>query len=193
MRRKSIIGLMAAVLVLLVASWAAAEYVYKVNKEHTGGNVTPVEAYEMIQKDPAHTFLVDCRTRAEYQFVGHPVGAVNIPVRFLTAQAGDKGYKEADNPDFGKVLSARFNPQTDTLIFMCRSGSRSCTSCDKALEVGFAKERVFNMMGGFEGDLNKNKASAFYGQRWGGGWKLEGLPWTYDMDPKLMYPPDVAP
>ena len=25
-----------------------------------------------------------------------------------------------------------------------------------------------------------------------GGWKLEGLPWTYKMDNHLMYKPDVA-
>jgi hypothetical protein len=47
------------------------------------------------------------------------------------------------------------------------------------------------MMGGFEGGKNKNKDSIYYGKRWAGGWKLEGLPWTYKMDSKLMYGPDV--
>ena len=47
------------------------------------------------------------------------------------------------------------------------------------------------MMGGFEGGKHKNKYSAYYGKRWAGGWKLEGPPWTYSMDHKLMHKPDV--
>jgi rhodanese-related sulfurtransferase len=145
----------------------------------------------MIQKDGEHTFLVDCRTRAEYQYVGHPEGAYNIPIRFLSTDAGDTGYKEIDNPEFGKALLDRFNPETDTLIILCRSGNRSCKGCNEAIKVGFNEEKVFNMMGGFEGGKNKNKASIYHGKRWAGGWKAEGLPWTYKMDKKLMYKQDV--
>lgn len=86
---------------------------------------------------------------------------------------------------------ARFNPETDILIIFCRSGNRSCTGSNEAIKAGFKEEKVFNMMGGFEGGKNKNKESRFYGQRWAGGWKLEGLPWTYAMDQKYMYQPDV--
>jgi len=193
MKRVTKTGAMVSILVFLAASLAMAEYVYTPAKDHPGGDLTPTQAYEMLMKDTAHTFLVDCRTRAEYQFVGHPEEAINIPVRFLDTEVGEKGYKEVDNPDFGKVLRATFNPETDTLIFMCRSGSRSCTACSHAVAAGFKADKVFNLMGGFEGSKNKNKASAFYGQRWGGGWRLEGLPWTYTMKSYLMYPPDVAP
>ena len=191
MKKRSLVVLLVAAIVMMAASWSMADYVYKANKDHMGGDVTPAEAYEMVKKAPDHTFLVDCRTQAEYQFVGHPEGAVNIPTRFLSTDVGKKGYKEVDNPDFGKVLAARFNPETDTLIIFCRSGNRSCGGCNEAVKAGFKEENVFNMMGGFEGDKNKNKDSVYYGQRWGGGWRLEGLPWTYGMDPKLMYPPDV--
>jgi rhodanese-related sulfurtransferase len=145
----------------------------------------------MVQKDPGHVFLVDCRTRAEYQYVGHPDGAYNIPLRFLTAKIGKKGYAEQTNPNFGEDLLARFNPKTDTLIILCRSGNRSCKACNEAIKAGFAEEKVFNLMGGFEGGKNKNKESVYYGKRWAGGWKLEGLPWTYKMDKTLMYKPDV--
>lgn len=169
----------------------AGGYEYKSNKEHLGGNVTPMEAFQMIKKDPEHTFMVDCRTRAEYQFVGHPEGAYNIPIRFLSTDVGEKGYKEVGNPDFGKALLDRVNPETDTLIILCRSGNRSCKGCNEAVKAGFNEEKVFNMMGGFEGGKNKNKDSIYYGKRWAGGWKLEGLPWTFKMDKKLMYKPDV--
>lgn len=190
---KKFMGLTMLVMILLLlgVSPTMSGYAYKVNKPHLGGDVTPVEAYEMMAKDPEHTFLVDCRTRAEYQYVGHPEGAYNIPIRFLSTRVGKKGYLEVDNPHFGKDLLARFKPSTDTLIIFCRSGNRSCKGCNEAIKAGWPEERVFNMMGGFEGGKNKNKQSIYYGQRWAGGWRLEGLPSTYKMDPTLMYQPDV--
>jgi rhodanese-related sulfurtransferase len=191
MKRKMWTMFMSFIVMALIAVPALGGYAYKANKAHLGGDLTPVDAYAMAAKDPKHTFLVDCRTRAEYQYVGHPEGAYNIPLLFLSTKAGQKGYLEVENPDFGKDLLARFNPATDTLIFLCRSGNRSCVSCNEAIKAGWPEDKVFNLMGGFEGDKNKNKESIYYGKRWAGGWKLEGLPWTYSMDTNLMYKPDV--
>ena len=58
--------------------------------------------------------------------------------------------------------------------------------------MGFPKDKVFNMLGGFEGDKVKYKKSACCGQRKLGGWRNEGLPWTYHIDKKLVYQPDLA-
>lgn len=91
MRRNAIFIIMTIALVLLLTLPAGAGYEYKVNKEHLGGNLTPVEAYQMVQKDPEHTFLVDCRAQPEYQLVEHPVGAYNIPIRFFFRQGRRKG------------------------------------------------------------------------------------------------------
>lgn len=183
--------LTAVSIIFLFVSSVYTGYTYTPNKDHLGGDLTPVEAFTMLAKDPGHTFLVDCRTRAEFQYVGHPVNAYNIPLRFLSAVPGKKGYIEVDNPNFAKDLLARFNPETDTLIILCRSGNRSCTACNEAIKAGFMEDKVFNMMGGFEGGKNKNKKSAFYGQRWAGGWRLEGLPWTYKMTREFMYRSDL--
>jgi rhodanese-related sulfurtransferase len=191
MIRKCLFLTMAVLLVVSAGPAVAGGYTYKANKEHLGGDVTPAQAYEMIRNDPDHTFLVDCRTRAEFQYVGHPVGATNVPLRFLSTTAGEKGYVEVANPGFGEDLLSRFNPDQDTLVILCRSGNRSCTGCNEAVKAGFKEEKVFNMMGGFEGGKNKNKASVHYGKRWAGGWKLEGLPWTYAMETATMYRPDV--
>jgi rhodanese-related sulfurtransferase len=191
MKKALWLATLVTVVLLLVGSPVLAGFAYKANKPHLGGDVTPAEAFEMLKKNPEHTFLVDCRTRAEYQFVGHPEGACNVPIRFLSAEVGKKGYIEKNNPNFGKDLLARFNPATDTLIILCRSGNRSCAGCNEAIKAGWPEDKIFNMMGGFEGGKNKNKASSFYGQRWDGGWRLEGLPWTYKMDTALMYKPDV--
>jgi rhodanese-related sulfurtransferase len=191
MKKALWLATLVTVVLLLVGSPVLAGFAYKANKPHLGGDVTPAEAFEMLKKNPEHTFLVDCRTRAEYQFVGHPAGAYNVPIRFLSAEVGKKGYIEKNNPNFGKDLQARFNPATDTLIILCRSGNRSCAGCNEAIKAGWPEDKIFNMMGGFEGGKNKNKASSFYGQRWDGGWRLEGLPWIYKMDTALMYKPDV--
>jgi len=119
--------------------------------------------------------------------------ALITPVRDRwTIKVGKKGYEMAVNPDFGKDLLARFNPKTDTLLFLCRSGSRSCISSTEAVKAGFTEDKVFNIMGGFEGGKMKYKSSACCGKRIGGSWKNEGLPWTYHMDKRLMYQPDVA-
>ena len=110
--------LLSLALVCVFAALVFAQYEYKASKPHMGSDLTPIQAHEMISKDPQHTFLVDCRTRPEYQLVGHPEGAYNVPLRFWSDKAGEKGYMEVDNPNFGKDLLARFNPQTDTLIIL---------------------------------------------------------------------------
>lgn len=188
--KKLIIGLFAGVL-LFGGAVHGGDYRYEVTLEHEGGNVTPGQAHAMVLKDPAHTFIVDTRTRAEYQFVGHPPGAVNIPKKFWSGQLGEKDYTLIDNPDFEKDLRARFNPATDKLIFMCRSGKRSCLSCNAAISAGWNPKDVCNMLGGFEGDKVEDKNSIYYGQRKLGGWRNEGLPWTYHIDKKLVYQADL--
>ena len=170
----------------------AGGFKYDVKKDHKGGNVTPSQAYEMLQKDPEHTFLVDARTRAEYQLIGHPVGAYLVPNKFWNGKLGEKKYGMTVNPNFGQDLLARFNPKTDKLIFMCRSGGRSCAVCNEAVKAGWSEKAVCNMLGGFEGDKIKDKHSAYHGQRKYGGWRNEGLPWTYHVDKELVYKADLA-
>ena len=188
--KKSILSLLACS--LLFAGSAFGGYKYEIKADHEGGNVTPSQAYEMVQKDPGHTFIVDTRTQAEYQFVGHPEGAYNIPKMFWSGKLGKKEYELADNPNFEKDLRAKFNSATDKLIFMCRSGKRSCLSCQAAIAAGWDPKNVCNLLGGFEGDKMSNKNSIYNGQRIFGGWKNEGLPWTYHVDKKFVYAADLA-
>ena len=188
--KKAIIVLLSSL--LFFAGSAFGEYKYQIKVDHDGGNVTPSQAYEMVQKDPGHIFIIDTRTRAEYQLIGHPVGAYNIPKKFWTGKLGEKKYGMIDNSNFGKDLRAKFNPATDKLIFMCRSGKRSCLSCKAAINAGWNPKNVCNMLGGFEGDKIKNKNSIYNGQRKLGGWKNEGLPFTYHIDEKLVYKADLT-
>jgi rhodanese-related sulfurtransferase len=138
-------------------------------------------------KENSRAFIVDVRTRPEFVLVGHPVMAHHVPLKFWTGKHTSKGYGMETNENFAKDLKARFNMKTDTLIFMCRSGKRSCMAAEAAIKGGWPKDKVFNMMGGFEGDKLKNENSIFDGQRTMGGWKNEGLPWTYKVDGNLAY------
>jgi rhodanese-related sulfurtransferase len=181
-------------LVLTAVSSAAAieQAKYPVKGFHKGGSLTPREAYRLMEKSQEHTFLVDVRTRYEYQDVGHPEGAYNIPWKFYTTMPGGRGYTKVLNDNFVNDLRALFNPETDTLLFICRAGERSIPAVNAAVEAGFSKDRVFNVRGGFEGDKVMNPNSPEYGKRLVGGWRLEGLPWTYQMEMRLMYQPDLA-
>jgi rhodanese-related sulfurtransferase len=191
MRLKTL--MLALVMIFAFSTLAFAQQeVYPTKGKHKGGNVTPIQAYKMLQADPEHTFLVDVRTRYEYQDIGHPVQAYNIPWKFYNHKIGKKGYKKDVNKNFGKDLRARFNPETDTLLLLCRSAARTIAASTAAVDAGFKPDKVFNVLGGFEGDKIKDKTSPFYGKRMLGGWRLEGLPWTYKMNPELLYQPDLA-
>ena len=186
---------MACVLAVVLFAWcsiglAAAQDKYPVKGKHGGGNATPAEAYAMVQKDPGNTFIIDIRTRYEYQDIGHPEGAYNIPLKFYTTKVGQKGYIMVANGNFCNDLKASFNPQTDTMLFLCRSAGRSVKAVNIAMGCGFAKS--YNVLAGFEGDKIKDKANPDYGKRTLAGWRADGLPWTYHMDHKLMYKPDLA-
>ena len=172
--------------------------------------ILSIEAYDMLNTVP-ETFLIDVRTRAEYQFVGHPISAYHFPYMFMTDEFGKKdgvySYRfNVKNKDFSKQISDVFK-KTDNLLIMGRDGLRSEPAAQELIEAGF--KNVFNVEDGFEGppfptfkDSNRDK---FYRQiakrnkihgfdhRRHYGWQWWGLPWTYDMNPKYIYPPDLKP
>ena len=43
-----------------------------------------------------------------------------------------------------------------------------------------------------EGDTVNDPESAYHGKRMKNGWKNAGLPWTYDLDPGLVWHPREA-
>ena len=187
MRSKRAWLLLSLVLVFVWAGLCHADGFSYSKKEHPGGDLTPSESFEKVQADPQNTVLIDVRTRAEYVFVGHPVGAYNLPVKYFDAPVGKPGNKMVLNENFAKELAAKFDKEKTTFIFMCRSGGRSVDALNICVEAGYKADKLFNMVGGFEGGKIKNKNSAYDGKRALGGWKNEGLPWTYHVDEKLAY------
>ena len=137
-----------------------------------GSDISSESAIEMVRQPD--TYLVDVRTIAEYVFVGHPEMAYNIPLTFWD----ERSIQNVANETFIEDIKARFKPG-DTLILISRSGNRSVYAQRMLRREGFQK--LFNVRDGFEG----RKGSQ--GLRTLNGWKNAGLPYTYQLDPDLLY------
>lgn len=157
------------------------------------------------------TYLIDVRTRAEYQFVGHPIGAYLFPFMFMTYDLKNEegGYEyqfNMKNKDFINEMSNVFQ-KINNLLIIGRDGTRSEMAAKALVNAGF--KNVYDVSDGFEGaefpyfeDNNKQKyyrqlakRNTVYGfnLRRHYGWQWWGLPWTYKIDPKCIYPPDLSP
>ncbi len=170
--------------------------------------IRSIEAYDMLNTVP-DTYLIDIRSREEYQLVGHPFKAYNFPYMFLTSRfvkEGEKpGYSFLKNKAFTEQIGKEFK-RTDNLLIMDRDGIRSAPAAKELVGAGF--RNVFDVFDGFEGqefpyfeDPNQNKFHRQLARRYKlpefehrrhYGWQWWGLPWTYEMDPKYIYPPDLG-
>ncbi|MBE9528131.1 MAG: hypothetical protein IME99_02700 [Proteobacteria bacterium] len=136
--------------------------------------IDSLKSYDIVKTSPSDTFIIDVRTRAEYQFVGHPdlpSGVPNIPLKFYPSWEINK--------NFVKDVKARYK-KDDTIITLCRSGVRAEVAAKLLLDAGFIK--VFYMTDSFEG-----AKTDVDGHRTVEGWKVNGLPYTYELKGDLVY------
>ena len=172
-------------------------------------DILSIEAYDMLNTVP-NTYLIDVRTRAEYQLIGHPPMAYLFPYMFLTDKLAKKGesciYQFGNNKSFMEEISKKFQ-KTNNLLIICRDGTRSILAARELIKNGF--KHIYNVKDGFEGppfpcfedenkhkfyrQLTKSNKIPTYNHRRFYGWQWWGLPWTYDMDSKYIYPPDEIP
>jgi rhodanese-related sulfurtransferase len=127
------------------------------------GGVSPDDAWKLFSAGEA--LLVDVRTAEERKFVGH------VPETLHVAWA--TGTSLTRNPRFVRELEAKVGGKDAVVLLLCRSGNRSAQAAEAAAKAGFTQ--VFNVLEGFEGDLDDAK-------RRGGsnGWRFHGLPWVQD-------------
>lgn len=128
--------------------------------------VSPPEAARIVAENGA-AILVDVRSKVEYDYVGHPSGAVNVIWKDYP------GWGE--NPDFvGLVkdsLEATGGDDKDRpILAICRSGARSMAAAKTLDAAGY--RNLYNVEEGFEGDKD---AAGHRGTV--SGWKFHGLPW----------------
>jgi rhodanese-related sulfurtransferase len=148
--------------------------------------LTAQEAYEMWRSNPGQVKVLDVRTPEEYLFVGHAEMARNIPLLFVKYQwNADKNEPVVEpNPDFMASLKSAYKA-TDTLLVTCRSGGRSAIAVNMLAKAGFVN--AYNIIDGMEGDKVDDAESAYHGKRMKNGWKNSGAPWTYDVNPDLIW------
>jgi rhodanese-related sulfurtransferase len=166
---------------------AAAATEIPANKQTTLGlYVTAKEAYQRWQADPRGVKIIDVRTPEEYIFVGHPEMAWNVPLKFIEYRldADTKKPVMRTNPKFLEQVKQIAAPD-EVVLVTCRSGQRSGPAVNLLAEAGYRK--AYTVVDGVEGDKVNDPTSAAHGQRLKNGWKNAGIPWTYSLDPKLVY------
>lgn len=147
--------------------------------------VTSREAFGKWQTAPDKVMVLDVRTPEEFLFIGHAEMAWNIPVAEQVYQwdAEKQHFPMMPLADFVTRVQLIANPN-DTLLIMCRSGSRSAMAVNLLAKAGFTQ--VYNITDGMEGDKVEDPNSLFNGKRLVNGWKNSGLPWTYHVDPEQV-------
>jgi rhodanese-related sulfurtransferase len=126
------------------------------------GALLPLEACALMQTVPGAK-LVDVRTQAEWDYVGHVPESVLI--EWNTYPSGQR------NPRFVEQLQARVAKTEAPVMFLCRSGARSHNAAAEATQAGYPNS--YNVLEGFEGEKDP------HGHRGAlGGWRFAGLPWV---------------
>ena len=125
-------------------------------------HLLPRQAWDLLQREPEALFI-DCRTDAEFLFVGHPAGAMH------TALYEGPGWDA--NPNFLAGVRKLSGQSPDRpVVLICRSGKRSVEAGHLLEDAGFT--RVYNVLHGFEGDLDDSHQRGRIN-----GWRFDGLPW----------------
>lgn len=126
------------------------------------GALLPKEACALMQQLPASK-LVDVRTQAEWDYVGHV--PESILIEWNTYPGGQR------NPAFLGQLQAEVTHSEAPVMFLCRSGARSHHAAQAAAQAGYSNS--YNILEGFEGDKDAQGHRNTVG-----GWRFAGLPWV---------------
>lgn len=125
--------------------------------------VNPKQAWNILREKPT-AILLDVRSKVEFDYVGHPVDAVHVPLQEAPDWQTD--------PDFvQKVIERLGEASRDvTILTICRSGKRSMLAARLLEAQGYT--HTANITEGFEGDLDENRHRGNVN-----GWRFHGLPW----------------
>lgn len=148
-------------------------------QKHTpqGKYLTAMETWMLLKRSGSSVVIVDVRPQEERAAVGYPPMSVSIPAQVLVQAPGSGGFaaRMVNNPHFVRLMQQRFKPK-DSIVLMCRSGNRSAAAARRLAAVGFVN--VYNMVDGFEGDIETSPGSPGYGTRSKNGWRNAKLPWS---------------
>ena len=130
-------------------------------------DLNPLEADQLL-RERKQAVLLDVRSKVEFDYVGHPLGAVHVPWTEFPGWVA--------NPQFvaqvRAAIAATGSPPAESvpILAICRSGTRSRAAAEELARHGF--KELYNVAEGFEGDKDghghRNTVN---------GWRARGLPW----------------
>ena len=132
-------------------------------------DISPRQAWEMINSDQ-DAVLLDVRTKMEFDYVGHPLGAVHVPWQESPTWEVIPDFVARAREALKEARPEHEDPAQLKILTLCRSGKRSLAAGQALADEGF--RYVMNISEGFEGDLDKNKHRGNIN-----GWRFYKLPW----------------
>lgn len=128
-----------------------------------------MQAWEILQRDSS-AVLLDVRSSMEYEYVGHPCGAVHIPLMEPPDWQPIEDFADRLHGCLADESDTKGAPQTRPILAICRSGQRSRLAMHLLRQAGF--QAVSNVLEGFEGDCDSAKHRNAVN-----GWRFHKLPW----------------
>ncbi len=133
-------------------------------------DLPPEAVYEALGAGGDNALFIDCRTQAEWAYVGiADISATGARMALIEWQ-DSSGTPNADfTAEVAQLAGQMAGPDTEIYI-MCRSGARSAAACHALAAQGY--RNLCNVSEGFEGDLDSQRHRARVN-----GWKFHKLPW----------------
>jgi rhodanese-related sulfurtransferase len=126
-------------------------------------HLLPKEAYALLAQQ-ADALLIDVRMEVEFQYVGHPPNAINIPWF-------DCPNFKPDVPAFVAAVDVLALDKARPLVLLCRTGQRTVAAGLALEKAGYT--HIINVLDGFEGELDDDQH-----RNTESGWRYCGLPWV---------------
>jgi rhodanese-related sulfurtransferase len=130
------------------------------------GDITPEATWKLLSDNP-DAVLVDCRTEAEWRWVG--VADLSSLSRDVVYVEWNRSNGQHNDNFVADLIASGVEPGERPVAFLCRSGNRSIGAAEAATAAGIGPS--YNILDGFEGNLDEHR------HRGGAGWRALGLPW----------------
>lgn len=131
--------------------------------------VRPQEAYKVLEQQ-SEAVLIDVRSSMEYEYVGHPLKAIHIPIKEPPDWETHADFAQRVRALLKKLFPENKSINDVPVLLLCRSGKRSGLGAEMLIKDGFTN--VYNVIEGFEGDRDENGHRNTIN-----GWRFYNLPW----------------
>jgi len=131
--------------------------------------INSTKAYSILQQSK-NTILIDVRSSMEYEYVGHPINAIHIPIKEVPGWEIRDDFINNVRSELKKNFPNTQNISEVHILLLCRSGRRSEQAAQMLESEGY--KNITNITDGFEGDKDANNHRSVMN-----GWRFNNLPW----------------